>query len=71
MSNSPDDIRDGPLTEGKRGRFEIRLVVIAALIFMVLGGAWVLLNGSPTSHRAAMDSSEDTRSTVAPGSRPH
>lgn len=55
-----------PLTDGKRGRFEIRLVVIAALIFMVLGGAWVFFNGSPTSHRAAIDNSEDTRSTVAP-----
>ncbi|SFJ46748.1 hypothetical protein [Caulobacter sp. UNC279MFTsu5.1] len=51
---------------GKRGRFEIRLIVIAALLIIVLGGAWVFFNGSPTSHRAALDSSENPRSTLAP-----
>ncbi|CAN5288638.1 hypothetical protein BH10PSE4_BH10PSE4_08770 [soil metagenome] len=55
-----------PMTEGKRGRFEIRLVVIAAVLFMILGGAWVFFKGSPTSHRVTIDSSEDTHSTVAP-----
>jgi hypothetical protein len=40
----------------KRGRIEVRIVVIGVLVVILLGGLYVALYGSPASHRATLDS---------------
>lgn len=41
--------------EGRRGRFEIRLVLLFVLSVMVFGGLYVAIFGSPARDRAEID----------------
>jgi hypothetical protein len=40
----------------KRSRIEIRVVLALVALVLVIGGLWVMVNGSPTAHRRNLDS---------------
>jgi hypothetical protein len=41
--------------EGRRGRFEIRLVLLVVVLVMVFGGLYGAIFGSPARDRAVID----------------
>ncbi len=41
----------------RKGRIEIRLIIVLVLAVVVLGGLWVAINGSPAADRRHLDSS--------------
>jgi hypothetical protein len=42
----------------RKGRLEIRMILVLVLAVLVLGGLWVAINGSPVAERRALDSSD-------------
>lgn len=59
-----DEVDLKPSPYSVRSRIEIRTIIAVVVLVLVLGGAWVLIFGSPTRHRAAIDSSNNPRPTI-------
>jgi hypothetical protein len=54
MSEDPTNLHGG--SETRRGKLEIRTVLIIVAALLVIGAVYSLLFGSPTRHRAGVDS---------------
>lgn len=64
MTVERDETDIKPSAYSVRSRIEIRTIIAVVVLVLVLGGAWVLIFGSPTRHRAAIDSSNNPRPTI-------
>lgn len=55
MADQKDDL--APSAEGRRGKLEVRTVLLLVALLIVLGGLYTAFFGSPARNRAAIDSS--------------
>jgi len=53
----------------RKGRLEIRLILLLVALVLVLGGLWVAINGSPSADRRIVDSSDHGPANPVPGER--